>query len=187
MKMIVGLGNPGEKYLNTRHNVGFIIIDEIAYGEGISFKHEKIFEADIASFFVGLEKIFLVKPTTFMNESGRAVKPLLTYFNISLSDLVIIYDDLDMDVGRVRLRMKGSAGGHNGIKSLISHLNTQEFNRIKIGIGHPGNGQAVVNYVLGNFLEEEKEIMNAALKTTVYAISYFTHGHSFMDTMNKFN
>ncbi|MDR1474040.1 MAG: aminoacyl-tRNA hydrolase [Lactobacillales bacterium] len=187
MKMIVGLGNPGEKYLNTRHNVGFITIDEIAYGEGILFKHEKIFEADIASFFVGLEKIFLVKPTTFMNESGRAVKPLLTYFNIPLSDLVIIYDDLDMDVGRVRLRMKGSAGGHNGIKSLIHHLSTQEFNRIKVGIGHPGHGQAVVNYVLGNFLEEEKEMMNAALKTTVDAISYFSCGHSFMETMNRFN
>ncbi|MDR0615070.1 MAG: aminoacyl-tRNA hydrolase [Lactobacillales bacterium] len=187
MRMIVGLGNPGEKYLNTRHNVGFITIDEIAYCEGISFKHEKIFEADIASFFVGLEKIFLVKPTTFMNDSGKAVKPLLTYFNIPLSDLVIIYDDLDMDVGRVRLRMKGSAGGHNGVKSLIHHLSTQEFNRIKIGIGHPGHGQTVINYVLGNFLEEEKEIMNAALKIAVKAISYFSCGHSFMDTMNQFN
>jgi len=187
MKMIVGLGNPGEKYLNTRHNVGFIAVDEIAYREGISFKHEKIFEADVASFFLGSEKIFLVKPTTFMNDSGRAVKPLMTYFNILLSDLVIIYDDLDMDIGRVRLRIKGSAGGHNGVKSLIHHLNTQEFNRIKVGIGHPGQEQSVVNYVLGNFLEEEKKTMSAALKTAIEAIFYFTHGHSFMATMNQFN
>ncbi|MDR0690520.1 MAG: aminoacyl-tRNA hydrolase [Streptococcaceae bacterium] len=187
MKMIVGLGNPGEKYLNTRHNVGFITIDKIAYREGISFKHEKIFEADVASFFVGVEKVYLVKPTTFINESGRAVKPLMTYFNIPLSDLVIIYDDLDMDVGRVRLRMKGSAGGHNGVKSLIYYLDTQKFNRIKLGIGHPGQGQFVVNYVLGNFLKEEKEVMNNALKTTVDAVSYFSHGHSFMETMNRFN
>jgi PTH1 family peptidyl-tRNA hydrolase len=187
MKIIVGLGNPGEKYLNTRHNIGFMILDKIAYHKGISFKREKIFEADITSFFVKSEKIYLVKPTTFMNGSGKAVKPLLTYLNISLTNLAIIYDDLDMDVGRVRLRMKGSAGGHNGVKSLIHYLGTQEFNRVKVGIGHPDRDQSVVNYVLGEFLKEEKEIMNAALKTVADAISYFSCGHSFVDAMNRFN
>ncbi|MDR1522306.1 MAG: aminoacyl-tRNA hydrolase [Streptococcaceae bacterium] len=187
MKMIVGLGNPGEKYLNTRHNVGFITVDEITYREKISFKREKIFEANIASFFVESEKIYLIKPTTFMNESGRAVKLLLTYFNISLDNLVVIYDDLDMDVGRVRLRMKGSAGGHNGVKSLIYHLDTRKFNRVKIGIGHPGRDHSVVDYVLATFLKEEKELMANALKTTINAIDYFIQGHSFMETMNQFN
>ncbi|MDR3156632.1 MAG: aminoacyl-tRNA hydrolase [Lactobacillales bacterium] len=187
MRMIVGLGNPGDKYQYTRHNIGFLVVEKIAYREGTSFKHERFFNADVTSFFAGNEKIYLVKPATFMNNSGQAVGPLMTYFNVSLKDIVVIYDDLDMEVGRVRLRSKGSAGGHNGVKSLIVHLGTQEFNRIKVGIGRPGSGHSIVNYVLGNFLEEDRKKISTALKKSVEAANYFVGGHSFVDAMNKFN
>ena len=138
--MIVGLGNPGSKYHETRHNVGFMLVDMLAKRENLSFTHDKIFQADIASTFIDGQKIYLVKPTTFMNESGKAVHALLAYYGLDERDLLVAYDDLDMVVGKIRFRQKGSAGGHNGIKSLIAHLKTQEFDRIKIGIGRPKPG-----------------------------------------------
>ena len=144
VKMIVGLGNPGSKYDGTRHNVGFMAIDKIVKNLDVTFTEDKIFKAEVGSAFINGEKVYFVKPTTFMNNSGIAVKALLTYYNIDLSDMVVIYDDLDMVVGKLRLRQKGSAGGHNGIKSIIAHLNTQDFNRIKIGIGRPQKGMSVI-------------------------------------------
>ena len=121
-KLLVGLGNPGDKYFETKHNVGFMLIDQLAKKQNVTFTHDKIFQADLASFFLNGEKIYLVKPTTFMNESGKAVHALLTYYGLDIEDLLIIYDDLDMEVGKIRLRAKGSAGGHNGIKSIINIL-----------------------------------------------------------------
>ncbi len=150
-KLLVGLGNPGDKYFETKHNVGFMLIDQLAKKQNVTFKHDNIFQADLASFFLNGEKIYLVKPTTFMNESGKAVHALLTYYGLDIEDLLIIYDDLDMEVGKIRLRAKGSAGGHNGIKSIIQHIGTQTFNRVKIGIGRPKNGMSVVNHVLSTF------------------------------------
>ncbi|MBF0786986.1 MULTISPECIES: aminoacyl-tRNA hydrolase [unclassified Streptococcus] len=150
-KLIVGLGNPGTRYEDTKHNVGFMFINRIAKREKLSFSHDKIFQADIASIFINSEKVYLVKPTTFMNESGKAVHALLTYYGLTKEDLVVIYDDLDMAVGKVRFRQKGSAGGHNGIKSIIKHLGSQEFDRIKIGIGRPKDGMTVVQHVLSHF------------------------------------
>lgn len=115
MKMIVGLGNPGKKYENTKHNVGFMVVDRLATEHGAVFK-KNAFEAEVTDYFVDGEKVLLVKPMTFMNESGRAVGPLMTYFGVYLEELVVIADDLDMDLGKLRLRQKGSAGGHNGLK-----------------------------------------------------------------------
>ena len=132
-KMIVGLGNPGDKYAHTKHNIGFDVLDVMASRLNLTFKRDKTFIADIASTFSNGEKIILVKPVTFMNESGKSVKPLLAYNGLTADDLIVIYDDLDMMVGKLRLRQKGSAGGHNGIKSIITHLGSQEFKRIKIG------------------------------------------------------
>ncbi|MDR0922164.1 MAG: aminoacyl-tRNA hydrolase [Lactobacillales bacterium] len=186
-KMIVGLGNPGTKYSETKHNIGFITLDELAYRAGVRFSYNKTFEADIAEYREGTEKILLVKPTTFMNDSGRAVGPLLTYFNIPVEDLVVIYDDLDMDLGKLRLRQKGSAGGHNGIKSIISHIGTQEFKRVKIGIGRPQKGMTVVNHVLSKFPKETHEDMLIAVKKAGDAVTYWASGNDFVDTMNKFN
>ena len=132
VKMIVGLGNPGSKYHETRHNIGFMAIDRLAKVFNVTFSEEKNFKAEVGSCFVNGEKVYLVKPTTFMNNSGIAIHALLTYYNIDIKDFLVIYDDLDMEVGRIRLRQKGSAGGHNGIKSIIAHTGTQAFDRIKV-------------------------------------------------------
>ena len=186
MKMIVGLGNPGTKYMATKHNIGFITLDEIAQREGCRFTKQQC-EADIAEYFVAGEKVLLVKPLTFMNESGRSVGPLMDYYNLDVSDLLVIYDDLDLAVGRIRLREKGSAGGHNGIKSLIAHLDTKEFNRIKIGIDRPKPGQDVVSHVLGTFPKETHEEMGIAVKTAADATEMWLKGASFVEVMNQFN
>lgn len=185
MKMIVGLGNPGKKYENTKHNVGFMVVDQLAKEHGAVFKKNP-FEAEVADYFVNGEKILLVKPLTFMNESGRAVGPLMTYFGIYLEELVVIADDLDMELGKLRLRQKGSAGGHNGLKSIISHIGTQEFNRIKIGIGRP-NGKTVVNHVLSTFGKEEMPVIANSVARATEAVDDYVSGNDFLQTMNRFN
>ncbi|MFD2307923.1 aminoacyl-tRNA hydrolase [Enterococcus termitis] len=186
MKMIVGLGNPGSKYQETKHNIGFITVDEIAYRYNATFNKSQ-FEADIAQFFIGTEKIMLVKPLTFMNESGRSVGPLMTYYGVTEEELIVIYDDLDLEVGKIRLREKGGAGGHNGMKSLIAHLGTNVFPRIKIGIGRPIGSNTVVHHVLSGFPKEQHEEILLAVKSAADAAVYASEGHTFIDTMNHFN
>ena len=186
MKMIVGLGNPGKKYEQTKHNVGFLALDRLANKYSATFK-KNTFEAEVAEFFVNGEKILLVKPQTFMNESGRSVGPLLTYFGMDAEELVVIYDDLDLDLGKIRLRQKGSAGGHNGIKSIISHLNTQEFDRIKVGIARPKPGMTVVNHVLSPFAKEDQPLIESSLDKAVDATCDYIERNNFIDTMNRFN
>ncbi|HCM86707.1 MULTISPECIES: aminoacyl-tRNA hydrolase [Enterococcus] len=185
MKMIVGLGNPGKKYENTKHNAGFMVVDLLAKEHGAIFKKNTL-EAEVADYFVKGEKILLVKPMTFMNESGRAVGPLMTYFGIDLEELVIVADDLDMELGKLRLRQKGSAGGHNGLKSIISHIGTQEFDRIKIGIGRP-NGKTVVNHVLSTFGKDEAATIANSVARAADAVDDFIEGNDFLQTMNRFN
>ena len=185
MKMIVGLGNPGKKYENTKHNIGFMVVDRLAAEQGVTFKKNP-FEAEVADYFVNGEKILLVKPTTFMNESGRAVGPLMAYFGVELTELVVVADDLDMGMGKLRLRQKGSAGGHNGLKSIISHIGTQEFNRIKIGIGRP-NGKTVVNHVLSTFNQEEATVIADSVARAAEADDDFVADNDFLNTMNRFN
>lgn len=186
-KMIVGLGNPGSKYDNTRHNIGFMSVDSFMKENDNMFAENKNFKAYITSIFSNGEKIYLIKPTTFMNNSGVAVRALLTYFNINIKDLVVIYDDLDMEVGKIRLRKKGSAGGHNGIKSIISHLGTQEFNRIKIGIGRPKVGVSVINHVLGKFSTDERIIIDTSLLKVDDAVNFYLQSNDFEETMRKYN
>lgn len=183
MKAIIGLGNPGSKYEKTKHNIGFMAIEQICALQHVEMKRTD-FEAEVGSFFLNGEKILLIKPLTFMNESGRAVGPLLTYYNISLEDTLVIYDDLDLAVGKVRLRKKGSAGGHNGIKSLIAHLKTEQFYRIKVGIGRPKGNQSVVHHVLAHFDTEDQLQITKAIKKASQDALYFVSGHSFQETMN---
>lgn len=185
--MIVGLGNIGLKYDNTKHNVGFMAIDRIVKDLNINFSEDKNFKALIGSSFINQEKIYFVKPTTFMNNSGIAVKALLTYYNITIDDLIVIYDDLDMEVGKIRFRQKGSAGGHNGIKSIIAHIGSQEFDRIKIGIGRPQNGMTVINHVLGHFSTDDMIKIDLTLDKVTDAINYYLKENNFEKTMQKFN
>ena len=186
MKMIVGLGNPGKKYEQTKHNVGFMVVDQIANKENSVFK-KTAFEAEVADFFSNGEKILLVKPQTFMNESGRAVGPLMTYFGVYPEELVVVYDDLDLQVGKIRLRQKGSAGGHNGIKSIISHLDSQTFKRVKVGIGRPKGKQTVVQHVLSPFDKVDAPLIQEGIAQGVDATVAWMRGEDFVMAMNRFN
>ncbi|MGT2951038.1 aminoacyl-tRNA hydrolase [Streptococcus cuniculi] len=186
-KLIVGLGNPGDRYEHTKHNVGFMFIDRIAKKANLSFNHDKIFQADIASTFIDGEKVYLVKPTTFMNESGKAVHALLTYYGLDKEDLVVIYDDLDMTVGKVRFRQKGSAGGHNGIKSIIKYLGSQEFDRIKIGIGRPKNGMTVVQHVLSHFETDDHIQIELTLDKLDDFVNFYLQENDAEKIMRKYN
>ncbi|HEN9267824.1 TPA: aminoacyl-tRNA hydrolase [Streptococcus agalactiae] len=187
VKMIVGLGNPGSKYNDTKHNIGFMAIDRIVKNLDVNFTEDKNFKAEIGSDFINGEKIYFIKPTTFMNNSGIAVKALLTYYNISIKDMIIIYDDLDMEVGKIRFRQKGSAGGHNGIKSIIAHLGTQEFDRIKVGIGRPNGRMTVINHVLGKFDKNDEIMISNTLDKVDNAVNYYLQTNDFQKTMQKYN
>lgn len=185
MKVIVGLGNPGSKYEGTRHNAGFMVIDRLADQWNIDVKQAK-FRSVVGEGRVGSEKILLVKPVTYMNLSGEAVHQVVDFYKIDLDDLLVIYDDLDLPPGKIRLRQKGSAGGHNGIKSIISHLGTQEFNRIKVGIGRPGPGGDVVSYVLSPFSNEQKEEVLEGIELAAKACVTWIES-SFIQAMNQYN
>lgn len=187
VKMIVGLGNPGSKYNDTKHNIGFMAVDRIVKNLDVNFTEDKNFKAEIGSDFINGEKIYFIKPTTFMNNSGIAVKALLTYYNISIKDMIIIYDDLDMEVGKIRFRQKGSAGGHNGIKSIIAHLGTQEFDRIKVGIGRPNRRMTVINHVLGKFDKNDEIMISNTLDKVDNAVNYYLQTNDFQKTMQKYN
>ncbi|MDR1567916.1 MAG: aminoacyl-tRNA hydrolase [Streptococcaceae bacterium] len=188
VKMIVGLGNPGKKYAQTKHNIGFMVVDELAKLKAASFQHDKLFQAEVASFFEGGEKIYLIKPATFMNLSGKAVGALLTYFNIPKENLLVIYDDLDSELGRVRLRQQGSAGGHNGVKDIITHLGGNVFKRIKLGIGRPSQGgQPVVDYVLAPFSKQDTAIIQTGIEKAVQACALYAENVAFVDLMNRYN
>ena len=187
VKLIVGLGNPGREYAETKHNVGFMLVDKICKDLDLKFTADKIFQADIASTFLNGEKVYFVKPTTFMNESGKAVQTLLAYYGLDIEDLLVIYDDLDMEVGKIRLRSKGSAGGHNGIKSIIKHIGSQEFKRIKIGIGRPKEGMTVVHHVLGKFDTDDYITILKTLDKVDKAVNYYLQSGNFEQTMQKYN
>lgn len=163
MKLIVGLGNIGREYEHTRHNAGFDTIDTLADGLGVSFKEEKKLKGLIALVNNMGHKAILLKPTTYMNLSGEAVSAVMKYYNIAVEDIVIISDDLDMVAGKVRYRMTGSAGGHNGLKSIISHIGTESFKRIKIGIDRDKR-IPVVDWVLTKPSKEEYSLMQTAFE-----------------------
>lgn len=186
MKLIIGLGNPGKKYDNTKHNIGFIAVDGLAKNLGLSFNKTK-FNALYAEGNVGTEKIVLIKPQTFMNLSGESVRPWMDYYNLTEEDILIIYDDMDLPVGKIRLRVKGGSGGHNGIKSIIQHLGKKEFNRIRVGVGRPYPKQSVISHVLSQFPKEMEEDMQISVQTIIDSVKYWVSGHTFLETMNEFN
>lgn len=185
MKCIVGLGNPGRKYAKTRHNVGFMMLDELAAKHQEPLKQHK-FKCDYTTMHLNGEKVLLIQPQTFMNLSGEGVRPLLDYFKVSTEDVAVVYDDLDLPTGKVRLREKGGHGGHNGIRSLIDHLGTKEFKRIRIGIGRPQGQMTVIDYVLQSFQKDEKTSVEDAIQTATDAAESFVTD-SFKEAMNTFN
>ncbi|MGG0186006.1 aminoacyl-tRNA hydrolase [Bacillus rhizoplanae] len=185
MKLIVGLGNPGREYELTRHNIGFMAVDELSKRWNIPLNEQK-FKGLFGAGFVNGEKVILLKPLTYMNLSGESIRPLMDYYKIDIEDFVVMYDDLDIPVGKLRLRMKGSAGGHNGVKSTIAHLGTQEFQRIRMGIDRPKNGMKVVDYVLGRFTVDEMPEVERAIKKSADACEEWLKA-PFLQVMNTFN
>ncbi|WP_307414105.1 aminoacyl-tRNA hydrolase [Neobacillus ginsengisoli] len=185
MKLIVGLGNPGKQYEHTRHNIGFEVIDELSREFSIPLDQSKFKGLYGIGFYKG-EKILLLKPLTYMNLSGESIRAAVDYYQIDLEDLVVIYDDLDLPVGKIRLRQKGSPGGHNGIKSTVAHLGTQQFNRIRIGIDRPEKGMSVPDYVLGRFRQDELMTQAEAVKKSAGACEAWLE-KPFLEVMNEYN
>lgn len=186
MYVIVGLGNFGRQYDNTRHNVGFDVIDRLAEQENIAVM-EKKHKAVIGKGLVAGQKCILAKPTTFMNLSGECVRELIDYYKVDeTSELIIISDDVSLDVGRLRIRKRGSAGGHNGLKNIIAHLGHDTFVRIKMGVGEKPRGWDLADYVLGHFSEPERKAMEEAAERAADAIrTLITAGAD--AAMNEFN
>lgn len=186
MKLIVGLGNPGAEYADTRHNVGFMIIDEYAKECNADFKLNKSLKGMIAQVNKLGKKAILLKPMTYMNLSGESVSAVARYYDIATEDIIVINDDLDMAVGKIRFRAKGSSGGHNGLKSIIACIGTQEFKRLKVGIGRD-KFIPVVDYVLGKFSGNEKTLFDSAKDIAVMALKDYIHGETYLKISSKYN
>jgi PTH1 family peptidyl-tRNA hydrolase len=157
MKLIIGLGNPGEKYQKTRHNIGFILLDLLAEEMNINFELNSNLNAEIAEFKQGTEKILLCKPQTFMNNSGQAVSKIINYYKIDLKDILVIQDEIDLPFGKIKFATNSSSAGHKGIQSIVDHLGTQEFQRLRFGINHETNPLPTEIFVLKNFSQKELE------------------------------
>ncbi len=191
MKLIVGLGNPGKTYAHNRHNAGFRCLNYFARLHSIRFDHRQC-RARVGTSEVRGEKVLLAKPRTFVNLSGKTVAGLVHKHDIPLSDLLIIYDDLDLPLGKIRLRQSGSSGGHKGMNSIISTLGSEVFPRIRVGIGHPQmeeqsiNEDAIVNYVLSDFSPQEEAIMKPVIVKVAEAIDCFL-SRGIEAAMSKFN
>lgn len=186
MFIIVGLGNPDRQYEGTRHNVGFDVIDAIAEKYNIAVDTKK-HKALVGKGAIDGCKVILAKPQTYMNLSGESVGSLVDFYKVDpTSEVLIIYDDVSLDVGQLRIRKKGSAGGHNGIKSIIAHLGTSEFLRIKVGVGEKPKGYDLADYVLGKFSKEDREVMKEGYQDSVVAASLIAHGE-IEQAMNEFN
>ncbi|MDJ0899603.1 MAG: aminoacyl-tRNA hydrolase [Xenococcus sp. MO_188.B8] len=170
-ELIVGLGNPESKYDQTRHNIGFDAVNSLAKAWSLSWQDNKRFQGSIAE---GLspygDKIRLLKPLTYMNRSGQAVRAVIDWYKIAPGSVLVIYDDMDLPVGRLRMRRAGSAGGHNGMKSIISHLGGQDFPRLRIGIGKSDGKKQTIGHVLGKFAPEEKKVIQEILAISVDAV-----------------
>lgn len=185
MHLIVGLGNPTKQYEGTRHNVGFETIDRIAAENQIRVE-EKKHKALYGSGYIEGEKVILAKPQTFMNLSGESVRELSDYYKIPAENVIVIYDDISLDVGQLRIRKKGSAGGHNGIKNIIANLGTDVFPRIKIGVGEKPKKYDLADYVLGHFSKEDRELMEEGYDRADHAVGMILNGE-IEAAMNQYN
>ncbi len=186
MYLIAGLGNPGREYAGTRHNVGFEVVDALCAKYDIKLNKEK-FRAVFGDGRIGGERVIVAKPQTYMNLSGESIRELVNWYKIDNEHIIIIYDDISLPVGKLRIREKGSAGGHNGIKNIIYQLNTDVFPRIKVGTGMPQDpGYDIKDYVLGHFSKEEIEILIKSAVRAVYAVEEIIKADA-KSAMNKYN
>lgn len=164
IRLIVGLGNPGREYENTRHNAGFWWLDEFARTQNLGFRSEAKFHGQAARGQLHGHEVFLLKPQTFMNVSGRAVGALAQFYKIAPAEILIVHDELDLPPGSAKLKLGGGHGGHNGLKDIIAHLGTKDFWRLRLGIGHPGDRSEVANFVLNDPRREERVLIDEAMQ-----------------------
>lgn len=172
MIIIAGLGNPGAQYQLTRHNMGFDAVDYMAAQYrlvGFKAKHGALISEGI----IQGRKVMLIKPQSFMNNSGEPLKRIMDYYRVDNEHLIVVYDDIDLDIGKLRIRQKGSAGTHNGMRSVITHLDTDEFARVRIGIGRPPEGMDLASFVLSRFTSDERALVNNAIEKAVLALTTF--------------
>ncbi len=186
MKLVIGLGNPGLKYQKTRHNIGFMIIDEILRILGEQAKFDSKFNAEILITQLNGEKIILAKPSTFMNLSGEAILKLIKYYDIDVMDILIIVDDVNLETGKLRLRESGGHGGHNGLRNVIGLLHTEDFKRVRIGIDNHTT-IPLDQYVLGQFTQDQLITLQKAIKFSTEIIELFVQNVPFTDIMTKYN
>ena len=179
LKLLVGLGNPGAKYYKTRHNIGFMVLEEISRRNNCNFRESKKLFGRTCEYGTGIKKTRLLMPNTYMNESGKSVRSARDWFNLENHQLIVLVDDMDLPLGKIRVRSKGSSGGHNGLKSIINHLGTAEFKRLKIGIGPPSALQKerktkTVSHVLGRFSKEEFMVLDFIIQEIISCIDLIT-------------
>jgi PTH1 family peptidyl-tRNA hydrolase len=185
MKIVVGLGNPGPRYQGTRHNVGFDVIDSLARGPGVG-RSQSRFQAQVAEWLEGMEKVLLVKPDTFMNLSGRCVRQVVDFYQASVSDVLVVCDDVNLPLGRLRVRARGTHGGHNGLRDVQAHLGTTEYARLRIGVGAAQESGELVDHVLGRFRPSERPVIDDAVALAAQAVvCWITRGTE--ACMNQFN
>jgi len=185
MKLVVGLGNPGKKYQGTRHNVGFEVLAELAHKHSGSSPSLK-YDSEMVELMIGSEKTILLAPQTYMNESGRAVRKCYDFYHPELSDLVVLCDDMNLDLGRLRWRAKGSAGGQKGLNDIIRHLGSEDFPRLRIGIGRPPGRMNPADYVLGRFTSSERSTMDQVIAAAADSIEYWV-SEGVDSCMNRYN
>jgi PTH1 family peptidyl-tRNA hydrolase len=184
MKIVVGLGNPGSRYEGTRHNVGFAVVDLLARSP-LAGRSQKRFEAEVIELMEGAHKVLLVKPQTFMNLSGRCVRQVVDFYQVPLTDLLVVSDDFNLELGRLRARARGTHGGHNGLRDIQNHLGTTEYARLRIGVGAPDQGEAV-DHVLDRFRPSERPVIADALLRAAQAVGIWFH-QGIEACMNQYN
>jgi PTH1 family peptidyl-tRNA hydrolase len=186
MKLIIGLGNPGSKYQKTRHNIGFMVIDDFLAKFQGSAKYDVKFNAEIAQMMMHGEKVFLMKPSTYMNLSGEAILKFINYYNLEMDDMLVFVDDVNLPSGKLRLRETGGHGGHNGLRNIIGLLKSEDFKRVRIGIDN-NPSMPLDSYVLGQFTEHEMASLNQAIYLSTKIVEDFINQMPFKDIMTKYN
>jgi len=185
VKLIVGLGNPGPRYANNRHNVGFQCLDRLAQAHGLAFQRREN-KALLARGKIAGVEVLLAKPQTYVNLSGQAVERLARSYQVPLEDILVIYDDMDLPLGKIRLRPRGGAGGHKGVRSIIEHLGSRDFPRLRVGIGRPPGRMDPVDYVLGDFTPEERPVIEEAYERAIAAVECWLR-EGIVEAMNRYN
>ena len=185
MKVIAGLGNPGDKYKGTRHNMGFGVLEELSDRWNIPIRNKEFKGLTGKGMFAG-EKVILVKPQTFMNNSGECIGPLAKYYGVAPEDVIVVFDEIALEPGHIRVRAKGSAGGHNGMKSIIAHLGTEDFPRVRIGVGEKPEGGDLANWVLGHFPKNLEDDARAGIENGARAVEVILR-EDVATAMNLFN